>query len=634
MPNLAGIIYPTSFEVTGQIGELSKVFLNKPNFELFRYKNLELGLWDSKIPSNEQKTEWILFDGIIHNTAELKQELQQLGYRFESELMEEVILHAYDAWHEDCLKRLNGQFALVIFDGARETLLLARDRIGGRTLYWSNIGDDFIFSSQLKGILATGLVPGQPSGYALGAYLHFGYFPQDLSPIQGVNKLLPGYYLKVNLKRKYFIEQYWSLSQHTLHSEEMTFDYAATQCSDLLGKATSDALNTPSLIYLPNNTGAKTLATLASSLSSRSDLKTCLASSSEEELERGKKISDHYGLPFVGKKLEPTDLFDGFVNHIWNLDEPIGSFRSIRLRELSKLAAEEGKTLCLPHGWQELFAARPRHVLYGQKLTSTLGFMHRLAKSPPAFRDRILLPIMHTLGLKSRFKLLRHIDLNTALLSYLLDTAIFHDEGIHAASPYLHEQFDPAVFTQRFHRLADLPGDLNPSLYFDMKTDLPDNTLFQFEHLLEPVGGDWVFPYLDNRVVDFVNTIPDHLKFKPDMPGYLLQAALEKLDPNSPEGQVRGDPSMDLWKQEPNCRLIFSALKEGRLVEEGYLSAKWIEKQVKHPVLTQTAFDQLWTLLVLEVWFRLFITNPIGTLEPKEINLFEFLEVSASTLKK
>lgn len=228
MSHIAGIIYPSAFQVTDLIGSIGLAFSTHPECQYFRYKNLELGAWNTSICANERKNIWAFLDGQIYNAPELREQLKKQGFKFTQEDDALLLVHAYDAWEEDFLSHLNGPFALAVFDEEKETLLIARDRLGQKPLYWTTQGEYWLFSTEIKGLLTSGIVPQTPSIDALASYLCFGFIPQDLAAIQDVNKILPGHYLKVDLSRQALIGQYWSLSQQykakTFLSPEGVYD--------------------------------------------------------------------------------------------------------------------------------------------------------------------------------------------------------------------------------------------------------------------------------------------------------------------------------------------------------------------------------------------------------------------------
>ncbi|MEM1283432.1 MAG: asparagine synthetase B, partial [Chlamydiota bacterium] len=216
MKGIAGIVYPDVFQVDHLIFPMLDVLKSGSDTDrdIHTYNNIQIGTVDKKLAVNEKKTIIGGFDGTIYNLTALHQELEKNGYRFITDDPTEVLVHAYELWGAKFVDKIEGDFAIMILDPLKERILLARDRIGKKPLYWYHNNNHFIFGSQLKSLLATGLIPQAPAPDAISSYFYFGYTPQDLTPIQNVSKLLPGHLLQYNFNQSKTIEPYWSYSSY------------------------------------------------------------------------------------------------------------------------------------------------------------------------------------------------------------------------------------------------------------------------------------------------------------------------------------------------------------------------------------------------------------------------------------
>src|SRR5581483_5557500 len=157
---------------------------------------------------------WITFNGEIYNFQALRAELEQLGYRFRTRTDTEVIVHAWEQWGTDCVKRLRGMFAFGLWDRRRRRLFLARDRVGKKPLFYTQVGERFLFASELQGLLADADVPREVNLAAIDAYLSWGYIPAPLTGFKGISKLPPAHWMTVDwtpdgpVAR---VERYWKL---------------------------------------------------------------------------------------------------------------------------------------------------------------------------------------------------------------------------------------------------------------------------------------------------------------------------------------------------------------------------------------------------------------------------------------
>lgn len=630
MPGIAGIIHPSAFQITDLLGAIRNKFKNQNTFEYFRYKNLELGTWQSDLGWNEAKNLWGILDGQIFNAQELRDELvKEEGYKFRSQLSEELLVNAYDAWGEAFLNRLEGPFSLAIFDERKNTLLLALDRLGQHPIYWTAQGNYWLFATHLKTLLATGIVPQTPSIDALASYFSFGFVPQDLSIIHGVNKLLPGHYVKVDLNRQVSIHQYWSLSKHMDAKLPISTEEAVQKLGKLIDQSICLAL--PKLesagALLQGNLGSSSMAWFLTHHVKRDSFKTFSAAFDEPdpiELKTSIHVAEMLSISHAYTKIQPTAVIQELPEIVWQLDEPLADPYVLQTWFLAKLASQETSFLFTDLGWEEMFGGSTRYFTnYETHLKPPLAFY--LAQLPHSVRDGFVLPFLSLFSKKGKFHVLRNIDINREQINYLLGSSLFKGKTLKKASPFLYKAFNPEVFTQRFHRLQSPPGSINPSLYYDAKTKLPDSTLYQYERLMSAHQVKFVTPYLNHNLVEFLASLPEEVKFQNQEPSSLLRLMMEHLCHVCPPFPERKGSFLESWRLDETFRKLFASLAKGRLEDEGIISGKWIRQQLAYPYLIPRTFRQLWAILVLEIWFRLFIDNPIDGVAAKP-SIYDLLQ--------
>jgi asparagine synthase (glutamine-hydrolysing) len=339
MVSLGGIIHPRTFQITDLIGTMAYVFRHESGHQTTRYKNLELGVWGDVLASNDRKSVWAMIDGSIYNALKLKAELKNKGYHFNSDTAAELIIHAYDAWKEEFMPRLNGDFAIALFDEEKETLYIIRDRLGKKNLYWSDQGEYWLFSTEIKGLLSTGGVPQTTSLIGLSSYLTFGFIPQDMSPIKGANKLLPAHYLKINLSRQISIGQYWSYSQHFANKSGSS----KQKIYENFGRWFEDAIrisipqNKEIGVFLLNSLGSAAMTWHLCHFMPRENIH---AFSTVDEKNQIESISKMMSLSPHFVTLDTNEVLNELVKIIWYLDEPIADLQLIRTWFLAKAARQ------------------------------------------------------------------------------------------------------------------------------------------------------------------------------------------------------------------------------------------------------------------------------------------------------
>lgn len=620
MPSFAGVIYPNAFQMSDLINSLSTTFLKNPHsqpFRFFRYKSVEMGSWNVSMSSNVKKSIWAIIWGDICNREALKKELKEAGHILQTDEDAELVVIGYEAWGAEVLfEKINGPFAISLFDERKEELYLAIDRMGQKALYWSFQRDHFLFSTEIKGLLASGLVPQVPSNSAFSSYLYFGFIPQDYSAIETVNKLVPGHYLKIDMRRRMAIEQYWSLS-HQLRQRE---DYSLEDANRKLGAIMENGLERAShdrakiSTHLHDSLGSDMITWLLAHANSREQIDTFTPVFEEKEckvLKSAEEFSSDLSLTHHSSYISVDAALDELPRIVWHLDEPVADPCVLQTWSLARLVQNSQSRLILDLGWRELMAGHEYYFSSQNDFPSPPPFAHKLAQLNPFLRDKICFPILRLIKPRLAFRMLRNIRINRDQIAYLSHSALFKGPVRKKASPFLYRYFDPEVFTQRFHRLSSKLGDVHPSLYYDLKTALPNHTLLQYSRLLAPFGVKAHTPFLDNEMLAFAASLPDSVKFAENRPGAVLLGLWEHLTHQSVDYEP--PPLMaPSWINHPRLRTVFKSLEKGRLVEEGLISSKWVHEMCQMSDLTDIGFRELWSILILEIWFRLFINRPIG----------------------
>ncbi len=226
MTGIAGILYPDIFHIhklmdpiLDSLSQRGSIVHEEAARDVYSYKDLSLGVSGGLIAANPKKSLIAILDGKIYNYDELSLDLKNAGYDLTTTNQSEVLIYAYEAWGEEFAKKINGDFAAAIFDKNKNTLYLYRDRVGVKPLYWFFDQNHFIFGSDIKSLLASDIIPQTPATDSIAFYLALGYIPQDMTPIQNVNKLLPAHYLKFSRETGMSIHPYWSYGEKFLSSK-------------------------------------------------------------------------------------------------------------------------------------------------------------------------------------------------------------------------------------------------------------------------------------------------------------------------------------------------------------------------------------------------------------------------------
>lgn len=464
----------------------------------------------------------IVFNGEIYNFLEVKRELIDLGYLFETQTDTEVLLFAYAAWGESCLSRLNGMFAFAIFEKSKKKLFLARDRVGEKPLYYfiSSFGD-FVFASELKALLP--LVKLVQPDYAdrehfpsvdfVRSYMQKGYTTGEDTIFPNVKRLLPGLKMTVSSEgvKK---DMYWKL-----HFPEATLDISsleAVKCSkELFRKSLAMRLRADVDVGVFLSGGLDSSVVVAGLVEQGVSLNTysinydrTVFGSNFDESEHAKKVASHFSVPYNDITLSASDFLDSVPKFIEMMEEPVAEAAAISLFTLSRMASKEVKVVLSGEGSDELFAGyqiyeRMRMMeafrkCFGESISNSFSFLSRILPYGNKFRK-----YSQMLGqpLNKRYRGVSTSDVSTVETLYKVDSL---KNGELSLS-------DDRYFENLFESV-ELSSDLSKLLFVDTKTWLVDDLLIKADRMTMANSQELRCPFLDHDLIDYAAKLPDNLK--------------------------------------------------------------------------------------------------------------------------
>lgn len=611
---LAGIVYPNAAQMSDFIFPMLSSLKHGVNClaDVHLYQNVQLGICGHSFTFNKNKSVILALDGQLENSASLSQELKNGGIFCDFQSPAEIVLQAYELWGIQCLDKINGDFALSIFDQKKECLYLARDRIGKKPLYWYEEKNFFIFSTEIKAMLASGVIPQTPASDALATYLYFGYCPQDITPIKQINKLLPGHYLKLKLKLGKTIQPYWSYSQFFINPVEVSEENVLEQLNTLLEESILQRMPTDEKkgCIVTGGLGSASIACYLKKLSPHAPFDTFFSGfkgQNDEDLMAARQVSTDIDMPLQEELVTPETLFSDLPSIIWHLDEPIGDPNICSVWQLANLAQNQISTIYSGMGSDELFAGHSRYSSAERDISLLNQYTNR-AKP-------IALKLFHVFSwlfpFHSSFSILRQLKKNPWQFEFLFQNALFNETELKNAAPQLYPYFDTDIFLHKFHKLPEIQSRIASFLYFDIKTRLPDCFIMQYERLLRAKGLIWQTPFLSRSLFEFAAGLLNfdilHEHETGSILKNLMKPVLSKKVLDRPKKTRRS--FLNNWLKEKNVWKTFSLLKKGQLIETGMISEKWLTELLQHPVNHPKAFRQLWAILILEIWIRLYISR-------------------------
>ena len=466
---------------------------------------------------NEDGTLWVVFNGEIYNYRELTAELIGRGHRFATSSDTEVLIHLYEEYGERCVEPLRGMFAFAIWDGPRRELLLGRDRLGIKPLYYAATADGFVFGSELKALTQSPWLSPRLDRRGLAAYLQYGYVPDPLSILDGVTKVPPGHTLTVRSGRPASPRRYW---QATAHFKLAAAPDSETQAAEDLWRRIDEAVrfhmvsDVPVGAFLSGGVDSSAVVSIMARAAHR-PIKTFSVGFREDrynELPHARQVAEAYGTEHHELLVEPNDL-KVLEELLSSFDEPFADSSAIPTYLVSRLARQHVKVVLSGDGGDELFAGYDRYVVDHRR--RHLGLLGNLGLGAPLRAVSAVLPVgggKNTLYNLSLPRLQRYLDaISLFPRQPLSDVLADGDASRVDIAPLADHDLDP------LSQIQDL----------DLKTYLPGDILTKVDRMSMANSLEVRVPLLDHPLVEFACSLPPDLRFRDGKTKYLLKRALE-----------------------------------------------------------------------------------------------------------
>lgn len=558
---------------------------------------------------NETGRVSIVFNGEIYNFQEVTAELKARGHVFKTHSDTEAIVHAYEEYGLDCVQHLRGMFGLAIWDADAEKLFLARDRVGKKPLYYTlTRTGDLVFGSELKSLLEHPEVEREVDPQAVDAYLSFGYVPDPHSIFRGIKKLPPGHLLTFE-KGEVTVREYWDFQFEA--GETKPEQHYLKHVRELLDESVRLRMisEVPLGAFLSGGVDSSTIVGLMAR-HSPFPVKTFsigFAEDSYNELKYARIAAKHFATEHHEFIVTP-EICDVVDELAWHFDEPFADSSAIPTYMVSKLAREHVTVVLSGDGGDELFGGYTRYAIDQQRA--------KLGRLPRGLREGVLRPLSENLphGAWGR-NYLRNVSLDpidryidsisqfTELHKRSLYTAGFRGELNAAGGPMGAELF------RQLAKKIETGNALDPLLYLDSKTYLPGDILTKVDRMSMAVSLEARAPLLDHKLIDYVSRIPASMKLRGNTTKYLLKEAVRDLVPaevlDRPK-QGFGVPVQEWINRQLRSRMR-ETLTERRTVERGIVEPAYVQVLLdEHERGRRDHSAPLWSLLMLELWYRTF----------------------------
>ncbi|HTI38115.1 MAG TPA: asparagine synthase (glutamine-hydrolyzing) [Vicinamibacterales bacterium] len=558
---------------------------------------------------NEDGTIWTVFNGEIYNFADVRAELTAHGHRFRTGSDTEVIVHGYEEWGEGCVERFRGMFAFAIWDGRSRRLVLCRDRLGVKPLYYAELpGRGVVFGSELKSLVEDPDVSRDWRPDAIDAYLSLLYIPAPMTVYRGVHKLPPAHVL-VAEKGSVRTFRYWDLTFQGDGDPSREDEYlerleallresvALRQISDVpLGAFLSGGIDSTAVASYMVDTSPRPPITIAVGFDH----------AEYDELSHARIVAEHLGCEFHERTVTP-DVAALLPKLAWHFDEPFADSSAVPTYYVSKAARELVTVALSGDGGDELWAGYARHRVerWEHRVRGALG---------PARAAAGLLGRALPLSVKGA-RALRHLAYRPEQAYALKHAYGMFEPG---AKPRLYskdfaaETADADAFAsfREIYQRCSSADPVDRALYTDVHTYMVDDILTKVDRMSMAVSLEAREPLLDHRLLEFAASVPASLKLRDGRTKYLLRKAIGRRVPAAilERGKHGFEAPIGEWLRGPLAPLADGLLADGRLrsrgvFDDGEVTRLWTE----HRTGRADHRHRLWQLIMLELWFRQFI---------------------------
>ncbi|HEY1911258.1 MAG TPA: asparagine synthase (glutamine-hydrolyzing) [Vicinamibacterales bacterium] len=576
--------------------------------------------------SNEDGSVWVVFNGEIYNHAEIRRELEAHGHVYRTKSDTETIVHAYEQWGDACMQRFRGMFAFAIWDGPKRRLLLVRDRLGIKPLYWSRSGHHLLFGSEIKAILASDLVEPVANRSLFPELLSTRYLAGTDTLFRGIYKLPPGHLLVFEAGRV-ATRQYWEVPMRDAAGEgfgKVMGTSPTSKAADVVGQfrellKESVRLrlmaDVPLGMFLSGGIDSSAIAALMAPMLDR-PLQTFSVAFKERafnEIAFAREVADSIGAQSHEIVIDDNDFFGALPRLLWHEDEPIAHPSSVPLYFVAQLAREQVTVVLTGEGSDELLAGYGKYprVAWNWRAGSVYEQMVP-ARLRAAIADGLIPRLPTRVGRYARRSFLA-MDRSAEAMYFDNFAAIRLADQRSLLAPDLRATATRAAAYHESLLRFDAPGAgstlLDRLLYTDIKTYLVE-LLMKQDQMSMAASIESRVPFLDHHLVEFAAALPDDWKLAGWTTKRILRESMKGvLPPKILDRPKMGFPvPFGTWTRGGWNSVAREVLLDRRSRERGVLDPAAVATLLNDHAAGRTdGADRIWSLLNLELWHRTFI---------------------------
>ncbi len=561
---------------------------------------------------NEDESVVVVFNGEIYNYRDLREQLSQRGHRFSTVSDTEVIVHLYEETGANCTRELRGMFAFALWDVHRRRLLMARDHLGVKPLYYAQVGGSLVFGSEIKAILQHPDVQVQPDLDALSNFISLKYVPAPQTMFAGIYALPPGHLLICD-PGGIAIHPYWSLSFANNQNDQSEEAYAE-QLESLLRESVRLQLvsDVPFGAFLSGGLDSSTVVALMSHylLDPVKTFSVGFEGAGQEmsELPYARLVAQQYQTDHHEVLIGPQHLMSLAEKVIWHLDQPIADEAVLANYMVAELASHHVKMVLTGEGGDELFAGYARYS--GERLSPLFSIL------PSPVKTMVLSASERLPGLRGPKLALRALCQSEEAARLVHWFTLFNaDMKAQLLSEELKSQLNGACVNRVFAQQLTQTNAIDPlsrMLYVDTKLWLPDDLLARGDKTSMAASIEARVPLLDHKLVEFAASLPPHLKLKRMTRKYLLKKVSRAWLPEQIIARKKkGFPvPFSFWFRGEARPFVRDILSDTAVRRRGLFEPDYVDRLLnEHESGFADHGSHIWGLLSVELWYRLYIDS-------------------------
>lgn len=561
--------------------------------------------------ANETDTVQVVFNGEIYNFVELREQLEKDGHAFKTRSDTEVIVHAYEQWGLECVTRFNGIFAFALWDSNRRRLILARDHLGVKPLYYTVLTNKLLFASEIKSLLTDRDCPREIDIRSLGLLFTLRYVPSPDTLFDRIKKLPPAHLMVIE-GNGYQIKKYWTWKPRITNGrnerqliesyQDLLEDAVRLQMrSDVpVGLFLSSGIDSGALLAIMRKYSGGPIHTFTIGFE---------GGEKSNETDDARALAERFGANHSQMMVAPRDYENYYERYLLDLEEPVGNETAAAFYFVSLLASRKVKVALTGQGADEPWAGYHRYI--GVKLSRIYS------RLPRCLTEHVFNTVVGRFAKNERLKrgvLSLH---EPDILTRFVKIYSFYSSEMKAKlfQPWVKELISPNGHDARealFPLQAEVAhhDPLTQVLYIDTRANLPDDLLMVADKTSMANSLEARVPFLDRRLVEFIESLPPDLKLRGFQGKYLHKKAVEKWLPEQVVYRKKkgfANP-IDEWLRRGMRQYVEDCLLSETARVKRYFDGKFIGQLIaEHEKNKQDYLRHIYLLISFELWHRQFL---------------------------